>query len=230
MTQAGRAGPMSMREAAKAERRDRIVRAAIALSREAGINGFSMRELAKAADVSHATPFNLFGSKAEVIAHIFAADLETFRDALDAYPSVDALERLFDMILLATEYFRRNSGLYRALHNSFFEAATAVIHQRFTDSRLALFVDLVAAAQADKFVRADLNCTYMALQLYNQWEALTHQWARGSITLERVEKEVRFGFAALLCGFSTASSRHRLSVRMMAHQADLMALDDAAPA
>ena len=228
MSSMDRAVPPSRREAAKAERRDRIARAAIRLSQEAGINGFSMRELAKEADVSHATPFNLFGSKAEVISHIFALDLQAFRAALDAYPSTDALERLFDMITMASSYFRRQDKLYRALHSSFLEVATDTVHRRFTETRMELFVDLIQVAQDAKFLRADLAPEYMANALYNQWDSATHRWARGSLSLKGMEKEVSFGCAALLAGFATAPTRHRLRVKMMAFQADMRALADRA--
>lgn len=55
------------REQAKAERRDKIVRAARDLIRETGDMNLSMRMIAKRAEVSVATFYNLFGSKRAIV-------------------------------------------------------------------------------------------------------------------------------------------------------------------
>ena len=51
---------LSRREAGKADRRRRIVEAAAALVREAGLEGVSMVQIAEAAGVVPATLYNLF--------------------------------------------------------------------------------------------------------------------------------------------------------------------------
>ncbi len=68
---------MSRREEAKAERRRQIVRAARELIVERGDAGLSMRELARRAGVSQATPYNLFGTKRAILLAVLQ-DVEDF--------------------------------------------------------------------------------------------------------------------------------------------------------
>ncbi|RYD82105.1 MAG: TetR family transcriptional regulator, partial [Sphingomonadales bacterium] len=58
---------MSTREAQKAERRLMILDAARALILEGARGDFSMPQLAAAAGVALVTPYNLFGSKANIL-------------------------------------------------------------------------------------------------------------------------------------------------------------------
>ena len=58
---------MGLRERRKLERRERILAAAQELIRATGSLGLSMRALALKAEVSLATPYNLFGSKGAVL-------------------------------------------------------------------------------------------------------------------------------------------------------------------
>lgn len=67
---------MSLREKQKNQRRQRILDAAEALIRQTASIEFSMRQLAAAAEVSLATPFNLFGSKEGVLYALLARTLD----------------------------------------------------------------------------------------------------------------------------------------------------------
>jgi AcrR family transcriptional regulator len=58
---------MSLFEENKAERRDRILRAARKLVAERGYDGLTMRDLARAARVSVPTLYNLFGGKDQIL-------------------------------------------------------------------------------------------------------------------------------------------------------------------
>ncbi len=58
---------MSRREEAKAENRDRILTAAAKIIRQEGFERLTMRHLAESADVSLRTPYNLIGSKTQIL-------------------------------------------------------------------------------------------------------------------------------------------------------------------
>ena len=88
------------REQAKAERRSRIVHAARDLIRETGDTNLSMRMIAKRADVSLATPYNLFGSKHAVVLAVFE-DERDFTERFSKIKAENAIERIFEAHALA---------------------------------------------------------------------------------------------------------------------------------
>ena len=67
-------------------RRRHLVEAAASLIRDNGGAGFSMLQLAERAGVSQATPYNLLGSKSELLRLIVAGEFEGFVARLAALP------------------------------------------------------------------------------------------------------------------------------------------------
>ena len=83
------AAPATRREQGKAERRARIIEAATALLRESGFDAVSMLQIAERADVSPATVYNLFQTKAAILQQVFDQDL---RDYEQLRPDVTLLD------------------------------------------------------------------------------------------------------------------------------------------
>ncbi len=110
---------MSLREKQKNARRQRILDAAEQLIRETGGTDFSVRVLAAAAEVSFATPFNLFGSKEGLLYALlsrsldkFVADGLTFKSANRCYHVVEAAKSAVDIFVYDPDFLR---PLYRVL-------------------------------------------------------------------------------------------------------------------
>ncbi len=82
---------MGLREKRKLERRERILAAAQELIRETGSVGLSMRALARKAEVSLATPYNLFGSKGAVLAELGLAVLKKLERKMEELRSHDPI-------------------------------------------------------------------------------------------------------------------------------------------
>ena len=83
---------MGLREKRKLERRERILAAAQELIRATGSLGLSMRALATKAEVSLATPYNLFGSKRAIVLAVLQ-DVREFHDRFSHLRATDPLER-----------------------------------------------------------------------------------------------------------------------------------------
>ncbi|MFD6095479.1 TetR/AcrR family transcriptional regulator [Nocardiopsis flavescens] len=64
-----------------------VIDAALEATRESGPTGWSLRELARRAGVSHAAPAHHFGDKAGVLAAVAAEGFGLFADALEAAAS-----------------------------------------------------------------------------------------------------------------------------------------------
>src|SRR5262249_33961999 len=92
----------SVRARAKDERRTRIVKAAAKLLAEREDGSFSMQELAARANLSPATPYNLFGTKAAILQEVFRIETEGFQRhyaVLRQAPPVERVLGTVDQIL-----------------------------------------------------------------------------------------------------------------------------------
>src|SRR5690606_18667347 len=105
-------------EAAKAARRQKLVDSAHALIRDSGA-GFSMLHLAEHAGVSPATPYNLLGSKSEVLRLVVQDEFERFSARLAQQPPYDsALSRLLAAIDLVVAHYTQEPAFYRGLYQA----------------------------------------------------------------------------------------------------------------
>lgn len=108
--------PSSLVRARGAAVRDRIIDAAERLLRE-GKAEFSMRDLASAAGVSFATPFNQFGGKAAIMHALSARRIDTMtqRFMTAAPPPADTTARVLTAVATAVEVMLEEPSVNRAV-------------------------------------------------------------------------------------------------------------------
>ena len=102
-----------------AARRFRLVEAAQALIRERGDAGFSMALLAERAGVSAATPYNLLGSKSELLRLVVRQDIARFVRELDGHGGDTPLATLLVAVDRLVDHYEAD----RAFHTALFRAA-----------------------------------------------------------------------------------------------------------
>jgi len=107
---------MGLREKQMADRRQRILDAADVLIRTSGGTEFSMRSLAAAAEVSPATPYNLFGSKEGVLSSLLSNSLDgTMSEGLLS-KSDNPLDFIISSTEIAVDILVRDQALLRPLY------------------------------------------------------------------------------------------------------------------
>lgn len=111
---------MSVRERHKEARKRRIIAAAEALVRASGDIGFSMLELASLAKVSPATPYNLFGTKSEILYDLLNSYLDRLGEDLSRDSEADLvdqhpLDTFLSFIERAVDLFAMDPALFRPL-------------------------------------------------------------------------------------------------------------------
>lgn len=109
---------MSRREESKELNRARIRAAAEAIIRTEGIEHLSMRRLAEQADVSLRTPYNLFGSKTDILISLMQeaeAELAPLASGNDERP---VLLRLLGALDRIEAFFGRDEEYFRSIYAS----------------------------------------------------------------------------------------------------------------
>jgi len=192
-------GPvLSRRERGKEERREGIRRAARELLRDTGQEGFSMRELAARAQVSPATPYNLYGTKSAVLLAVFDADLDLFRRAFAQVQSADAVARMFDFVDTAFEFFRREPEFYRNMLSPIAASSQVELRRGLIDPRAAVYAQLVEGLVDAKALRDGIPASALFRTISNVMAIGVMNWVNGESALEAAQVDVTTGFAFVL--------------------------------
>ena len=205
------------REQAKAERRARIVAAAYDLLREVGREALSMKMVAARADVAVSTLYKLFDSKQAILSTVFDQDLERFKDRLAQVASIDAIERIMDAIDLATEVYRADPRLHRALllRPPGPEAeADAGLDAALREPRIQFWRGLVRAAIDGGQLKPSTDAGSLATLLIHIFSGAIEDWMANAISLDQLRAETQFGFAVVLSVFASSSVAPRLRERV----------------
>ncbi|MBK6706913.1 MAG: TetR/AcrR family transcriptional regulator [Sphingomonadales bacterium] len=139
---------MALSDELRAARCRNLVDAAHALIRETGGTGFSMVQLAEKAGVSPATPYNLLGSKGEVLRRVIRDEFESFGKRLAAEPERAPLDHLLHAVDLVAIHYGAEPDFYRGLFNAVLGAQATPSRAMMQEEGVLLWGHLVREALA----------------------------------------------------------------------------------
>jgi AcrR family transcriptional regulator len=209
---------MASHEENKAERRARILQAMRALIRETGRTGLSMRALALRADVSLATPYNLFGSKEAILKALLEADLQEFREALPASASDDPIECIFAAIMMATSFYTTDESFYRALFLALLESDNVELREFYGPDRQQFWEELLREAVRRDLLLAGTDVATLARHIRYIFAGVLHRWATSSSKPGWIDAEIGYGVSLILCGTATAGAIGRIRAKLDTYQ------------
>ena len=169
---------VSRRELNKVRTRAAILKAARARFAKAGFAGATMDEIADAAEVSRATLFNYFPSKAEIVAALVDQLDEDFFQLLDSYRAKDmsTADRIVGVFSESARNLDERRNVVRPLvaisEQSWGEGAGMARLARLTDA----FVMLLGGERPADDVRKDVDVRLLAEMLVSTYIGLIHNW------------------------------------------------------
>ena len=173
-----RAYVSSVRSAAAAEKRDRVIEAAAKLLREdASIARFSLDTVAKAAGVTRLTVYNQFGSRRGLLEAVFddIARQGGLHEIADAMAMPDPLKALDRVVEIFCGFWARDAAIGR-LHEAMAtdpEFAEALLERNERRRKLArMLVGHLAAKTASRRAREDAVDMIFALTSYPMFAML----------------------------------------------------------
>lgn len=201
---------MGLRERHKLERRERILAAAQELIRSTASVGLSMRALARKAEVSLATPYNLFGSKGAVLAELGLAVLKKLEREMDQLRSRDPIEDLLHIAELGANTYASDPGFYRVLMRTLTASARGLHDDAITGGSVRLWRRPVEAGIAGGLLRADADSEFVARDLVITFLGVLDLWVRGVMDGDTMRLHILYAFTLTLLGVSTDASRPKL--------------------
>jgi AcrR family transcriptional regulator len=201
---------MGLRERRKLERRERILAAAQELIRTKGIVGLSMRALARKAEVSLATPYNLFGSKGAVLHALRLTVLEKLQYEMDQLRSQDPLEDLLHIAQLGAATYASDPRFYRTLMSALMASNIGIHDGELETGSVRLWQRPVEAAIRGGLLRADADPEFVARDLVISFLGVLDLWVRSVLDGEGLRSQLLYAFTLTLLGLSTDASRPKL--------------------
>lgn len=175
------ARPVRARERATAERRARILRAALELFDARGFDGTTMDDVARAAGVARGTVFNHFRRKQSILVAWFAEEAEAIARRVPEASGdgvgdpLVAVERFFDDLAIVTEAHgdRVVPLMFELLDPDVERSRAAFLALPLND----VLRRLLARARSEGRVRADYSYGRLARVLANTFVLTALQWA-----------------------------------------------------
>jgi len=212
---------MRQRERAKQQRRDRILDAAEQLIRAAGDVSFPMRGLADRAGVAPATPFNLFGTKVDVLLALLLRSIDVQFERLSAATELAPIERVFALGERAVLAYTEDGSLYRPLLRGLSETSFDGPLPNVMEHATGLWREALRDAEAEGLVDPELDLDAFARLLHYQYRVTMFNWAMGEIGAREWFAELAYALAMLLRGAVTDAQRPKLHRRLRAAQRQL---------
>jgi len=205
---------MSLREKQMTARRGRILDAAGALIRETGGTDFTMVEVADKAEVSPATPYNLFGSKNGLLYALLNRSLDEVLRGVVSFSSPSALEHPLEAADTAAELFARDPVFYRPLFLVLLGVRDDVHRPRFMERSLDYWRHSLEAAARGKWLGGEVDREELSRALLIHFAGVLELWIHGDLDEAEFRAQVTYGTALHLLALAEGTTRARLRKRM----------------
>jgi AcrR family transcriptional regulator len=220
--------PEGLRDKQMRERRARILEAAAQLIRATGGTGLSMRALADKAEVSLATPYNLFGSKGAVLLALQLGALEQLEQAMDELGTRDPIEQVLEVAALGAKIYTGDPSFWRPLMQAHWVAKGAIHESPLHPRIVALWHrSLQAGVKAGRLI-AEADPEFVARHLVICFYGVLVLWVQGNLDEDGFRNQVLYGFVLALLGVGSPAARPKLVKHLHELQRDLPRRDGGA--
>jgi AcrR family transcriptional regulator len=180
-----------------------------------GAAEFSMRDLAAAAGVSFATPFNHFGSKLAIMHALSARLIEQMHERASAASlSSDASQRVLEVVTIAASVMMEKPQVNRAVMGAV--GSPGAIPGDVRERSRALWADALGDTEGLASATRDLGRAVLPEQLATAFRGTLSFWTAGEIPDEDLHAQAIAAAATLLFGFVEDARRREMAGLMLA--------------
>ena len=180
------------RESAKEGRRQALVEA----TRASLTSGeFSMRRVAELAQVSEVTPYNLFGSKAGLLAALYERMIRESETRLLSAGEADPLSRIFAAIDGFRDNLDRHPAFYRAFFAARLESRGGKSYVTQVDEGVDYWHRLIGAAIDAGQIKAGPSADLIARHFIHLLSGAVQEWIDAAVDPAEWRALVAHGFA-----------------------------------
>jgi len=187
---------LTVREQKQAERRGRVIQAAVRLATEGGYDAVHMRDVSANADVAMGTIYRYFSSKDELLAAGLVSWIKVLRNRLSERPLVGdtPAERLSNALTVASRVSERAMPLMKALITAMSSTDPAVLPHRIEVDRL--MGDIITNGMGELPPGVDTDGVRRVIT--HVWSSSINRWVGGMAPTGSVAQELRSASELLL--------------------------------
>lgn len=202
---------MALSSEKRRARQQRLLAVAEGLIRQGNdIGGFSMAQLASEGGVSPATPYNLLGTKGDILAQIVRAEFARFETRLSALPDVDPLQRLRLATDAVVEQYTSDRDFYRGLYGATLTVEDNDVRASMGSEGHLLWEALVDAAIASGQLAGWVRAKPFTDLLLRIISVTTQSWLADKWTSHRFALEMRHAVALFFASAAATALRETL--------------------
>jgi AcrR family transcriptional regulator len=201
---------MSLREAGKEARRQRILDAAAAIVEEGGLDALTMRRLSDTAGVSYATVYNLVGGKEDVLVAVLQSELARLSRELAALETKNPIDHERELVAGLVDHCVARPRLYRPLVLAVHAPAAGGRGLPIRRRTIATHERLIREAIARGLLVDDLDAAVLARHVTLAVNGVLRRWASGETRRSEFRAEADYALLASLLGVASPSTRKRL--------------------
>jgi AcrR family transcriptional regulator len=201
---------MSLREIGKLRRRRRILDAAKRIIIAKGVERLSMTRLAREAELSVATLYNLYGSKEEILYALFDDCLDALDVAFDRLQRADPVARMRVVFTTSVDQLTREGTLYRPLMAAVSNQVDRTRVPRTIRRCEAMAEHALAAAMEQGILTPVLSPRALAHQIFMAYLQGMHGWAVGMLSDRGFRSQALHALFICLVAAATDSARPAL--------------------
>lgn len=213
--------PLSRRESNVASRRQRILESARTLLTESGRDGLSMRKLAREADLSVTTLYNLVGSREDILRALIEDTAERFESTVTAPEKSggDALARTvkaFESVLdhLVADAADLKPLIVANIDTGFGEELRKEEHGLFLGGAKNTVRQCLLDALAEGQIRDVVSLEFLEGQFYASLELALDRWAYGLVDEDELRVKGLWGAYLTLLAVASPESRPQLESQL----------------
>lgn len=196
---------MTQRETNKELNRQKILAAARSLLQEGGLEALAMRPLAARAKVSSRTPYNLFGSKTEVLLGLIDAPLHQLTAAPPSDASDGIVPTVVGMVERVYAQYAPEIDYYRMIYWGIMSSDHHAAREQSLSRARRLFEGVLRAAIARGELRADADPALLGPYVMDVMAGLFGLWAATLISGPELVVTVRRSLILCFLGYATPS-------------------------
>jgi AcrR family transcriptional regulator len=207
---------MDLRQRNIEMRKRRILEAARQLIAAEGLEGLSMRKLARQASLSVRTLYNLHGSKEQIVRGVIAQGFTSLIAGLERVPLDDPLRACRAIIDFAIDGIFEEEAVYRPLLVVSFDEMGAAQQTRVGAPTLRYQRDAIVAAMRRGLLNDSISPELLASAIDQGFWATLLLWSRRWITDEQARARALAAVDLALLAAATEKTRPLLLARLRA--------------
>jgi AcrR family transcriptional regulator len=197
---------MSLREKQANARRERILAAAERMIRQTGGTDFSMRSLASAAEVSPATPYNIFRSKEGLLFELLTRNLDLIIQRAPDYQSKDPIGHVLAVGDHVVSTLSADPEYLRPLYQVVLGLAEPIHYPKFLKTAFGYYRDNLRPMVENGMLVDEYECTSLAFSLMAHVIGVLSLWVHQDIDDEWFRAQINYGFIHALWPFASGES------------------------